>query len=288
MAEPIHDPALGSESNHTLFNAPEDLNAVPLCEPTTSGNVIGRDLQLSSPIPETPERGSLLIDQSHAIVSTDADCDQRFDASSPEWWELRKTMKPWIDAIVDHGLALGFQELHTRWMLDELITNALQYGVSTKHDSSYNPIRVEWEFLPDGTQHSLAFAVSNPSRCLFDPTRYARMTIADFFSMESSGTNAHEGTNTLLAFLKPRTPLNYLWELQDGGKIHLAVHPIPEDAPDKPADYDELKRPVTMDIFRTDASNRAIPYSFENFLNHIDQALPCERVTVSGMLSTSI
>ncbi len=66
------------------------------------------------------------------------------------------------------------------------------------------------------------------------------------------------------------------------------MHPIPEDAPDKPADYYELKRPVTMDIFLTDASNRAIPYSFEDFFNHIDQSLPCERVTVSGMLSSSI
>lgn len=285
MVEPTQHPIFGGQPHHTPFTAQNELDTPPTSENLPPPNSIDRQLKLTSPIPEKPYRGCLLIDQSHSTASKEAHSDERPDVSNPKF-ELRAKIKPWVDALVDHGTKLGLLELHTRWMLDELITNALQYGAPIEGIPSSSSIRVEWEFLPDGSQHNLAFAVSNPSRYLFDPTRYARMTIAEFFDMESSGSNAHEGTNTLLAFLKPGTPLTYLWELKDGGHIHLAVHPIPENAPDKPANYDELKRPVTMDILRTDSSKREMPYSFERFLQDIEQSLPCERVTVSGMLSS--
>lgn len=285
MVEPTQHPIFGTQLNHTLFTAQDKFDPSPSPKNLPPHNSIDRQLKLTSPIPEEPYQGCLLIDQSQTTASKETHDIEASEVFSPEL-ELRRGIKPWVDAIVHLGQRLGIAELHTRWMLDELITNAIQYGASSKNDSSSNPIRVEWEFLPEETDHNMAFAVSNPSLFLFDPTRYARMTVLDFFSMESSETNAHEGTNTLLAFLKPGTALTYLWELKDGGRIHLAVHPIPESAPDKPANYEELKRPVTMEILRTDSSMREIPYSFERFLQDVDESLPCERVTVSGMLSS--
>ncbi len=195
----------------------------------------------------------------------------------------------WIEAITEYANNRGFKELHTRWALGELIANAIQYGVTTHTGSHCGLVRVEWEFQDKGDECNLILAVSNPVLKVFDPTRYARMTVVDFFSMEQSPTNAHEGTNTLLAFLKPGTSLNYLWELRDEGRLFLQVRPIPENAPDRPDNYEDLKRPITTDLFRVSDIGEACPYSFQDFLAdtdaHTTSELTCHSVQISCTLT---
>jgi hypothetical protein len=195
----------------------------------------------------------------------------------------------WIEAITEYANNRGFKELHTRWALGELIANAIQYGGTTNTDSHCGLVRVEWEFQDKGDECNLILGVSNPVLKVFDPTRYARMTVVDFFSMEQSPTNAHEGTNTLLAFLKPGTSLNYLWELRDEGRLFLQVRPIPENAPDRPDNYEDLKRPITTDLHRVSNTGEEYPYSFQDFLADTDvdttRELACHSVQISCTLT---
>jgi hypothetical protein len=202
---------------------------------------------------------------------------------------LERNSNKWIEAITEYAKSLGFKELHTRWALGELIANAIQYSATTDTDSQCGLVRVEWEFQDKGDECNLIVAVNNPVLKVFDPTRYARMTVIDFFSMESSPTNAHEGTNTLLAFLKPGTSLNYLWNLRDESRLFLHVQPIPEDAPNRPDNYDTLKRPITTDLFRVSSTGEVCPYSFEAFLadtdSHTTSELACYSVEISCTLT---
>ena len=195
----------------------------------------------------------------------------------------------WIEAITEYANNRGFKELHTRWALGELIANAIQYSVTTNTGSHSGLVRVEWEFQDKGDECNLILAVSNPVLKVFDPTRYARMTVVDFFSMEQSPTNAHEGTNTLLAFLKPGTSLNYLWKLRGEGSLLLQVRPIPENAPDRPDNYEDLKRPITTDLHRVSNTGEECLYSFKEFLADTDpnttSGLACHSVQISCTLT---
>ena len=211
------------------------------------------------------------------------------DNQDPSAEPVERNSHEWIQAITEYANNRGFKELHTRWALGELIANAIQYSVTTNTDSHSGLVRVEWEFKDKGDECNLILAVSNPVLKVFDPTRYARMTVVDFFSMEQSPTNAHEGTNTLLAFLKPGTSLNYLWELRDEGRLFLQVTPIPENAPDRPDNYENLKRPITTDLHRVSNTGEKYPYSFKDFLAdtdaHTTRELACHSVQISCTLT---
>ncbi len=237
----------------------------------------------TTPAGKDLSKGDLWIDYNYVEPLMSLPLSESEDSDA---YRIRKNTLEWIEAITAYGTQNEIYELHTRWALSELIVNATQYGALSETNQRCGLVRLEWNFQQETTHSDLSISISNPIPRIFDPTRYARMTIEDFFSMEPSEHNAHEGTNTLLAFLKPKTSLNYLWELKSGGRIFLEVHPISEDAANKPTNFDSLKRPVTTNIAKISENNTAVDYSFEQFLSDIEAGLKTESVTISCTLTS--
>jgi hypothetical protein len=59
---------------------------------------------------------------------------------------------------------------------------------------------------------------------------------------------------------------------------------IPENAPDRPENYDDLMKPTQVEVFKFDVNNQPIPYSFEQFQRDIEGNVAAESVTVSCVI----
>jgi hypothetical protein len=173
--------------------------------------------------------------------------------------EVKGHIRAHVDAIVDRATKFGVKDLRATWTLEELLTNATQYGAVSETYSAAGMIRVEWQLDQDESGPTLGVAVANPCASLFDPSRYARMEIADLYALEETGLNAHVGTLGVLSFLKENTKLNYLWEMANGERIRLTIQEIPENAPDRPANYEDLMKPCRVEVLKYDANNQPVP-----------------------------
>ncbi|MEY4669581.1 MAG: hypothetical protein RL518_2280 [Pseudomonadota bacterium] len=190
-----------------------------------------------------------------------------------------------LTSIVDQAVSFGMRDFTVRWAAGELLTNATQYGALSEMNAAAGLIRLEWRLDRDETGPMFAVAVANPCIRLFDPSRFARMESVDFFAMENSSTNGHLFTIGLLSYLKENTKLTYLWEMANGERMKLTMERIPEDAPDRPANYDELMKPTRVEVFKFDPSNQPIPYSFEEFQQDVANGVGTESVTISCVVS---
>lgn len=199
--------------------------------------------------------------------------------------EVKGHIETHLNAIVDQASKFGIEELRSRWTLGELLTNATQYGAASETDSAAGMIRVEWRFDRDESGPTLGVAVANPCVNLFDPSRFARMEVADFYALEVSSLNGHVGTLGVLSYLAENTKLNYLWDMANGERIKLTMQEIPENAPDRPANYDDLMKPCRVEVFKYDANNQEVPYSFEEFQRDMEQKVRAESVTVSCVIA---
>ncbi len=265
------------------------LNAVKGELPSTSPFDLSKDSAFapkdiwSKPAPHV-EHGELWITYPFEEGYTSLDQNSR----DPE---LAKSAKAQIDlhmaSIVEHATNFGIDTFTAQWTVGELLTNATQYGAVSKNNSSAGLIRLEWFLDRDDSGPMLSLAVANPCVTLFDPSRYARMEISEFYSMESSSSNGHLGTVGLLSYLKENTKLTYLWEMTNGERTKLTMELIPEDAPDRPENYDELMKPTRVEVFKFDASNTPVPYSFEGFEQDTEKRVGAESVTVSCVVTGS-
>lgn len=199
--------------------------------------------------------------------------------------EVKGHIDTHLNAIVDQASRFGVEELRSRWTLGELLTNATQYGAVSETDSSAGMIRVEWRLERDESGPTLGVAVANPCVNLFDPSRFARMEVADFYALEVTSMNGHVGTLGVLSYLKENTKLNYLWEMASGERIRLTMQEIPDNAPDRPANYEDLMKPCRVEVSKYDANNQPVPYSFEAFQRDIEQKVRAESVTVSCVVA---
>lgn len=199
--------------------------------------------------------------------------------------EVKVRIDTHVNAIVQQSTRFGVEELRSRWTLGELLTNATQYGAVRETDSSAGLIRVEWRLERDESGSTLGVAVANPCVNLFDPSRFARMEVTDFYALEVTSMNGHVGTLAVLSYLKENTQLNYLWEMVSGERIRLTMQEIPENAEDRPANYEELMKPCRVEVFKYDTNNQPVPYSFEDFQRDIEQKVRAESVTVSCVVA---
>jgi hypothetical protein len=188
------------------------------------------------------------------------------------------------EAIINEATQIGIDRGRARWAVDELITNASQYGAISAKNPSAGLIRVEWHADADSAGPSFALAVTNPCLVLFDPSRFARMEAIQFYSMENEGLNAHLGTVAMMSYIKQETKITYLWEMTSGERIRLTLEPIAENASDRPANYDELMKPTRVAVMKFDRLNRPVAYTFEMFQHDIEQKISAESVTVSCVL----
>lgn len=198
--------------------------------------------------------------------------------------ETKQRISAHIETIVAEAVRAGLPEMAIRWSLEELVTNATQYGSSNNSDSA-GLIRLEWRIDGNESEPTCALAITNPCRALFDPSRFARMTMEEFTSLDYNGTNGHVGTINLISRLVPGTKLSYLWELLSGERVKLSVDLMPEDDPQRPENYDELMKPTRVMVERYDGGNQPIPYTFAEFEKDIDTRVPAESVTVSCVIA---
>ncbi len=199
--------------------------------------------------------------------------------------EVKGRIEAHLNAIVAQATKCGLEEHRSRWTLGELLTNATQYGAVNDTDSSAGLIRMEWQIDRDESGPTLGVAVANPCVCLFDPSRFARMEAADFYLLESTGLNAHVGTLAILSYLKEGTKLNYVWDMRSGERIQLTLQEIPNNAPDRPANYEALMKPCRVEVFKYDTKNQSVPYCFKAFQRDIEQKVRVESVTVSCVIA---
>lgn len=198
--------------------------------------------------------------------------------------ETKERIELHVDKIVADAIRIGIDPGRARWAVDELITNASQYGAISEKNQAAGLIRLEWHTDRDGNDPLFAIAVTNPCLTLFDPSRFARMEAMEFYSMENETSNAHLGTVAMMAYLKEGTKITYLWEMQGGERIRLTLEPMPENAPDRPANYEELLKPSRVEVMRFDQNNQGVPYTFKEFQSDIARGLTTETVTVSCVL----
>jgi hypothetical protein len=209
-------------------------------------------------------------------------------ARDPEFAKrVRSQFDLHYDALIDRAVSHGLGKVTAEWVVEELVSNATQYGRSSKQDAAAGVIRMEWLLDKDGAEPTLALAVANPCVNLFDPSKFARMEMDRFLDLEKPETNGHLGTIALLGYAKKDTKVVYLWELASGERIKLTMERIPEDAPDRPSNYDDLMRPTRVEVFKFDANNQQFPYSFDQFQRDVEGKVPAESVTVSCVISAS-
>ena len=189
-----------------------------------------------------------------------------------------------LDAVVDEADRRGIGKVAAKWVVDELLTNATQYGQISETTKAAGMVRVEWFIDQDESGPTLAVAVANPCIALFDPSRFARMESAEFFAMDNPSLNGHLGTIGVLSYVKENTTLTYLWEMASGERVKLTMREIPENAPDRPENYDDLMKPTRVEVFKFDVNNQPIPYSFEQFQRDIEGNVAAESVTVSCVI----
>lgn len=192
-----------------------------------------------------------------------------------------------LDAVVDEADKRGIGKVAAKWVVDELLTNATQYGQISENNKSAGLVRVEWFLDRDDSGPTLSVAVANPCVALFDPSRFARMESAEFFAMDNTSLNGHLGTIGMLSYLKENTTLTYLWEMASGERVKLTMREIPENAPDRPANYDDLMKPTRVEVFKFDSNNQRVPYSFEQFQSDVEGNVAAESVTVSCVIASS-
>ena len=197
--------------------------------------------------------------------------------------QTRTQLELHVNSIVKDATIAGIDHGRVRWAVDELVTNATQYGAISLTNEAAGLIRLEWH-IDNSTPSTIALAVTNPCQQLFDASRFARMEIVDFYSMENTSTNAHLGTIAMMSYLKEGTKLSYMWEMKNGEKIRLSMEPIAENAPDHPENFAELMKPTRIDLAKFDSSNKSVPYSFDQFQRDIESKVSAESVTVSCVI----
>lgn len=198
--------------------------------------------------------------------------------------ETKTQLECHLNSIVDEAASAGIDKASTRWTVQELLINATQYGAISPSSEAAGLVRLEWYIDQAQTGSTIAIAVTNPCQDLFDPSRFARMEISDFHSMEPTGTNAHLGTVAILSFLKEGTNLSYLWEMKNCERIRLTMEPIASDDPDRPANFDELMKATRIEVSKFDVANNSVPYSVKQFQEDIENKTMPESVTVSCVL----
>ena len=256
--------------------------------PNTSPFDLSKETNLSlrdiwtEPVPV--QRGELWITYPFEVSCVALDRDTRFP-------DLATSAKTHLDlhvrSIVEQATNFGVEEGRAEWAVSELLTNATQYGALSEQDKFAGMIRLEWLLDHENERPVLSLAVANPCFTLFDPSRFARMEIADFYAMDNTSSNGHIGTIALMSYLQEGTKLTYLWEMADGERVKLTMELIPENAPDRPANYDDLMKPTRVEVFKYDSNNQPVPYSFEQFQRDIEEKVAAESVTVSCVIAGS-
>lgn len=204
------------------------------------------------------------------------------DSTNPELAaDVRTRLTDYVHGILRETSKTGVDEAKAKWAITELLTNATQYARLSETNDIGGLIRLEWRIVRDESDPSLALAVSNPCVRLFDPSRYARMSIADFYAMEPSVTNAHLGTIALVSFVRPHTHLSYSWELLNDEKILCSIQMIRESDADKPENFDELMKPVRVLVSKWSPLSEPIPYSHDDFNHDVSNGLATRTVSVS-------
>ncbi len=198
--------------------------------------------------------------------------------------ETKHRLELYVSSIVEEAIRAGIGKAQVRWAVDELLTNATQYGAISTTNKAPGLIRLEWLIDKAEAGATLALAVTNPCLHLFDPSRFARMEVGDFYSMESTSNNAHLGTIAMMSFLKEGSKLSYLWEMQNGERIRLSMEPLGENAPDRPKNFADLMKPTRIELSKFDPSHQSVPYSLELFHRDIETKVPTESVTVSCVI----
>ena len=187
-----------------------------------------------------------------------------------------------ITSIVKDGELVGIPPTTSQWIIDELMTNATQYGAMSESNPRAGLIRVEWGTVENS---ALAIAVSNPCIKLFDPSQFARMAQDKYFSRVPEDGNAHLGTIRMISELQQGTQLSYLWELRPAGRVLLTLEPYPVDAQDLPDNHENLMAPVRVRAEKFDPNGGALPYDFKQFCSDITNGIAVESVTVSCIIS---
>ena len=201
--------------------------------------------------------------------------------------EIKTQLECHLNSIVDEAASSGIDKASTRWTVQELLVNATQYGAISPNNDAAGLVRLEWYIDQAQAVPTIAIAVTNPCQDLFDPSRFARMEIDDFYSMEPTGNNAHLGTVAILSFLKEGTKLSYLWEMKNSERIRLTMEPIANDDPARPADFNGLMKPTRIEVSKFDVANNSVPYSFKQFQEDIENNNKTESVTISCVLGCS-
>jgi anti-sigma regulatory factor (Ser/Thr protein kinase) len=197
---------------------------------------------------------------------------------------VRSRLIGYVDEIIAEASGAEINEQKAKWAVTELLTNATQYARLSENNDRAGLIRLEWRITRDKSAPSLALAISNPCPTLFDPTRYALMSIADFYSMEPSTTNGHLGTIALVGYLQPHSHLSYVWELPNEERISCALQLIQESDSDKPLNFEEIMKPVRVGVAKFGPHNEPLSYSREDFYRDVQNGLRTRTVSVSCII----
>lgn len=202
----------------------------------------------------------------------------------PELAAMIKTNMDKLFELIEKRAGQDGIEFTAAWALDEILTNATQYGAMRQPEEGTprccGLVRMDWGFEPTNNGTCLELAISNPARAIFNPAKYLMMTTDEFFGRPPDDTNGHMGTTVLLGKLNSYPELKYVWHLPDGGKIIFTMQRMSEDEIASNPAMQEVISPVHRTVVRLNSDHTEVPYSIEQFNADADK-LEAESVTVA-------
>lgn len=198
--------------------------------------------------------------------------------------DVKARLEEIVNGITREAVALGLQEFRTSWILTELLTNATQYGSVSEDRQEAGHIRFAWEINAEPNDPSLRITISNPLQRVFDPGRYANMTIEQWLESQGDGGNGHVGTTAIASMVRSGSEVIYLWELANGDYLRCSVRAYLESDPDRPAEDSTIIQPLRITAERFSATGDSLPYSYLELKSDIAVGLEAKTVTISCVI----
>lgn len=254
--------------------------SIPVWDPGTARARQG-DMWLDYPF----EAGFQGIGGDDALAESPAAHSSEKGTVAPAWeHEARARIEAGVAAIIEQGVAYGFESARVWRILTELLQNATVYGALSESVTCAGLIRLAWEFDDTPAGATLTVAVSNPIPRLFNPAKYCNIPIEEYCNIAELGGSGHAAVSVCVGYLAAGQKLHYLWDLPDGSRIVCRLRDCPLEDSEVTSDS-LLMNPAEIEVSKYDSCDREVLYSVDDFLRDVETGLPTESVTVAGIFA---
>jgi hypothetical protein len=254
--------------------------SIPVWDPLTARARQG-EMWLDYPF----EAGFQGIGGEDTLAASPAAHSSERGTGQPVWeQEARAQIEAGVTAIVEQGLAYGFESARAWMIFTELLQNATAYGALSESVAYAGLIRLAWEFDDTPAGATLTVAVSNPIPRLFNPAKYCNISVEEYCNIAEQGGSGHVAVSLFVGFLADGQKLHYLWDLPDGSRIVCRLRGSSMADSEVPSD-EILLNPAEIEVAKYDHHDREVPYSLDGFLRDVEAGLPTESVTVAGIFA---